>query len=143
MSCSDPSCPMFVKTNTPYRTSAMKSEEEKVEEKAAPKPKKPFRIPKAFGFMGKMVLGSVLLTVIVVGIYAAYWVVFPGAFHLGVRVSDFLGWDITHSRNLNPQGHDAVFWIVGIGSAIVPVLGIWIAYCLGDWAYNTIPKKIK
>lgn len=143
MSCSDPSCPMFVKNNTPYRTSAMKPKEEEVKEEVVSKPKKPFRIPKFFGFMGKMILGFPLLTAIVLGIYSAYWVLFPGSFRLGVHVSDHLGWDIAHNASMNEAGHTASFWIVGIGTVIIPILGVWIAYCLGNSAVQKLSKKIK
>lgn len=141
MSCSDPSCSLFVKTETPYRTSAAMPEEPKEEIKM--EPKKPSKILKALGFTGKMVLGSVLLTAIVAGLYATYWVLFPGMFRVGVHVSDYLGWDIAHAKGLNDNGHEGGLWFVGISAFIVPVLGGLAVYHLGNKVYGAIQRKIQ
>lgn len=140
MSCSDPSCSLFVKTDSPYRAPAVMPEEPKEEIKM--EPKKPSKILKALGFAGKMVLGSVLLVAITVGLYSAYWILFPGLFRLGILVSNYFGWNAGHWGHTD-YSHQMDFWLVGVGTLIAPILGGGTIYYLGNRAYEFAHQRIQ
>lgn len=134
MSCSDPSCKLFTKPESPYRAPAMMPKEIKED----PKPKKPSKILKSLGFAGKMVLGSILLAAICAALYAAYWAIFPGVFRVGVHVADYMGWDIANPHRFTPDGQLMNFWAIGALALVVPVLAGYLVYYLGNAAWKKV-----